>query len=97
MFPRSWLDAPGLIATTSSSGVRWMPSPRGLGGRWKDRTTCGRMTELGSSPPKIDGFSTYVGGAKQCIDAVVASPLVEALPSELTHRFDGIGDPINGQ
>jgi hypothetical protein len=45
---------------------------------------------------EIDGFSTYVGAPKDCIDRVLASPLLEAVPSELTHRFDGIGDPING-
>lgn len=45
---------------------------------------------------EIDGFSTYVGGPKECIDDVLASPLLEALPCRLTDRFDGIGDPING-
>ncbi len=45
---------------------------------------------------EIDGFSTYVGASKECIDRVLASPLLEAFPCELTHRFDGLGDPING-
>jgi hypothetical protein len=44
----------------------------------------------------IDGFSTYVGASEECIDQVLASPLLEAFPSALTHRFDGLGDPING-
>ena len=44
---------------------------------------------------EIDGFSTYIGGTADCIEAVLASPALEALPSELTHRFDGLGDPIN--
>ena len=45
---------------------------------------------------EIDGFSTYVGGSRPCIEKVLASPLLEALPSALDHRFDGWGDPING-
>jgi hypothetical protein len=45
---------------------------------------------------EIDGFSTYVGAPKEGIDRILASPLLEALPSALTHRFDGLGDPING-
>jgi len=45
---------------------------------------------------EIDGFSTYVGAPKECIDRVLASPVLEAFPSSLTHRFDGLGDPING-
>jgi hypothetical protein len=45
---------------------------------------------------EIDGFSTYVGAPKEGIDSILASPLLEALPSALTHRFDGLGDPING-
>ena len=30
---------------------------------------------------EIDGFSTYVGGSQACVDAVLDSPLLEALPS----------------
>lgn len=45
---------------------------------------------------EIDGFSTYVGSSKECADHVLASPLLEAFPCELTDRFDGLGDPING-
>jgi hypothetical protein len=45
---------------------------------------------------EIDGFSTYFGGPKGCVDRVLTSPLLEAVPSDLAHRFDGIGDPING-
>jgi hypothetical protein len=45
---------------------------------------------------EIDGFSTYVGASKEGIDQVLASPLLEAFPCELTDRFDGLGDPING-
>jgi hypothetical protein len=38
---------------------------------------------------EIDGFSTYVGAPKDAIDHVLASPLLEALPSDLQHRFTG--------
>jgi hypothetical protein len=41
---------------------------------------------------EIDGFSTYVGGSRRCIDAVLASPLLEALPSSLGDRFASWGD-----
>lgn len=44
---------------------------------------------------EIDGFSTYVGGSKECIEAVLASPLLEALPSALGNRFDMWGDRGN--
>jgi hypothetical protein len=45
---------------------------------------------------EIDGFSTYVGGPQEAIDAVLDSPFLEAFPCTLDDRFDGIGDPING-
>jgi hypothetical protein len=45
---------------------------------------------------EIDGFSTYVGAPSECLEPILESPLLEALPSELEHRFDGLGDPING-
>ncbi|MGZ5297896.1 MAG: hypothetical protein ACXWEZ_13375 [Actinomycetota bacterium] len=44
---------------------------------------------------EIDGFSTYVGGSQGCVDAVLNSPLLEALPSALAHRFDIRGDSPN--
>lgn len=44
---------------------------------------------------EIDGFSTYVGAPKDGIDRVLASPLIEAVASDLTHTFDGIADRIN--
>ena len=46
---------------------------------------------------EIDGFSTYVGGSQECIDAVLASPLLEALPSALGNRFDMRGDSVNAR
>jgi hypothetical protein len=45
---------------------------------------------------EIDGFSTYVGASRVCIEGVLASPLLEALPSALNQRFDVSGDTING-
>lgn len=45
---------------------------------------------------EIDGFSTFVGGPRACIDEVLASPRLEALPIALTDRFDMGGDTING-
>jgi hypothetical protein len=45
---------------------------------------------------EIDGFSTYVGASSAGIEAVLASPLVEALPSGLSLRFDVWGDTVNG-
>jgi len=44
---------------------------------------------------EIDGFSTYVGGSEECIDAVLASQFLEALPSALDDRFDARGDSVN--
>jgi len=46
---------------------------------------------------EIEGFSTYVGAPKKQIDQILESPFFEAFPCELTDRFDGIGDPINGE
>jgi hypothetical protein len=37
-----------------------------------------------------------LGGPKAAIDDVLASPVLEAFPCQLTDRFDGIDDPING-
>ena len=45
---------------------------------------------------EIDGFSTYVGASRSCIEGVLASPLLEALPTVLNQRFDVWGDTING-
>ena len=45
---------------------------------------------------EIDGFSTYVGGSSDCIDAVLASPYLEVLPCRLSDHFKGWGDVLNG-
>ncbi len=44
---------------------------------------------------EIDGYSTYVGASRDCIDQILGSPLMEALPSDLAHSFDGGADTIN--
>ena len=41
---------------------------------------------------EVDGCSAYVGGSSRSIDAVLASPVLEALPSALNHRFNGLPD-----
>ena len=46
---------------------------------------------------EIDGFSTYVGAQKDQIDLILESPFLEAVPCALSDRFDGLGDPINGE
>ena len=45
---------------------------------------------------EIDGFSTYVGGTRDCIDAVLASPRLEALACQPADHFGGWGDGLNG-
>jgi hypothetical protein len=45
---------------------------------------------------EVDGFSSYVGGTRSCVEAVLASPLLEVLPCELSDRHDDWGDAING-
>lgn len=45
---------------------------------------------------EIDGFSTYVGAPREGIEHILGSQMLEAVPSELSHAFDGLGDPING-
>jgi hypothetical protein len=44
---------------------------------------------------EIDGFSTYVGAPREAFDRILASPVLETFPTELAHRFDGLGDPTN--
>jgi len=56
---------------------------------WPDDKTWVVVTE-------VDGFSTYVGAPRGCIDLILRSPFLEAVPSDLDHLFDGGVDPING-
>lgn len=43
----------------------------------------------------IDLFDTYVGGSPECIEAVLGSPDLEALPTTIDARVDIGGDTIN--
>ena len=44
---------------------------------------------------EIDLDSTYVGGTKECIAAVLSSPDLEALPAQLSDGISYASDPIN--
>jgi hypothetical protein len=44
---------------------------------------------------EVDAISTDVGGSRACVDAVLADPELEVLPSAPTHRFDSRGDGVN--
>ena len=43
----------------------------------------------------IDLFDTYVGGSRECIEAVLSNPDLEALPTTIDARVDLYGDTIN--
>ncbi len=43
----------------------------------------------------IDLFDTYIGGSRECIEAILSNPELEALPSTLDARVDLDGDSIN--
>ncbi len=43
----------------------------------------------------IDLYDTYLGGSRECIEAVLSSPDLEALPTTLDARLDLEGDAIN--
>ena len=43
----------------------------------------------------IDLFDTYVGGSGECMEAVLSSPALEALPTTIDARVDLGGDTIN--
>lgn len=44
---------------------------------------------------EIDGYSTFVGGSRDCIDAVLSDPRLEALPTSTDRRFDLGSDRLN--
>lgn len=44
---------------------------------------------------EVDLAYTYVGGTRECIDAILAHPHVEALRAELGHRITWDSDTIN--
>ena len=43
----------------------------------------------------IDLYDTYVGASQECIEAVLSSPDLEALPTTLDARLGLGGDTIN--
>ena len=43
----------------------------------------------------IDLYDTYVGGSKECIEAILSNPDLEALPATIDARLDLGGDTIN--
>jgi hypothetical protein len=45
---------------------------------------------------EIDFRWTYVGGSRRCIAAVLDDARLEALPTDVDHRGDYLGDTING-
>jgi hypothetical protein len=45
---------------------------------------------------EVDGYDTFVGGSTACVDAVLTSPDLEALPVELDDGVDFHGDDLNG-
>ena len=45
----------------------------------------------------IDLFDTYVGGSRECIEAIMSNPDLEALPTTLDARLDLGGDIINAR
>jgi hypothetical protein len=45
---------------------------------------------------EIDDWTTYVGGTKACVEDLLASEVLEVVPSDPTFRWDVRGDRING-
>jgi hypothetical protein len=43
---------------------------------------------------EVDGYDTFVGGSRACIEAVLSSPVLEALATEPDAEF-GLIDPLN--
>ena len=44
---------------------------------------------------EVDGYETYVGGSEACIDRILGSPDLEALPFSIDGRIDGGADMVN--
>jgi hypothetical protein len=44
---------------------------------------------------EIDGYSTFVGGSRDCIDAVLSDTRLESLPTSTDRRFDLGSDRLN--
>jgi hypothetical protein len=45
---------------------------------------------------ELDTPSTYVGGSEALVQAILSEPQIEAVNSHPEHRFDWLGDRING-
>jgi hypothetical protein len=45
---------------------------------------------------EVDGYDTFVGGTAGCVEAVLSSEDLEALPIDLDDRVDSRGDDVNG-
>lgn len=44
---------------------------------------------------EIDGYSTFVGGSRDCIDVVLSDARLESLPTSVDRRFDVGSDRLN--
>jgi len=44
---------------------------------------------------EIDGYSTFVAGSRDCIDALLSDPRLESLPTSTDRRFDLGSDQLN--
>lgn len=45
---------------------------------------------------ELDAPSTYVGGSEGLVQAILSEPQIETVSSHPEHRFDWLGDRING-
>jgi hypothetical protein len=45
---------------------------------------------------ELDTPSTYVGGSEALVQTILSEPQIEAVNSHPDHRFDWLGDRING-
>jgi hypothetical protein len=45
---------------------------------------------------RVDAPSTSVGGSEALVQAILSEPQIEAVNSHPEHRFDWLGDRING-
>ena len=82
---RGPIDA--ILAFITRDGPFWGHSPN----IWwpEDRAWC--------VATDIDLFDTYVGGNRECIEAIMSNPDLEALPTTIDARLDLHGDTINAR
>lgn len=43
----------------------------------------------------VDLYWTYVGGSSACVETLLAQPMLETVPAELSHRLAFDADPLN--